>query len=89
MLIERRNQPRRPVEIPAKLTTGEGSPLRDCVVTDISELGAKLWTDAAQDAPDDFTIAFAPRGPYRRCHVVWRTDGQMGVLFASDSPSHS
>jgi PilZ domain len=88
MHTENRKHPRRQIEIPVKVIAGGGSPLRDCVLTDISEIGAKLRIDSPEDTPDDFTIAFAPRGPFRRCHVVWRTAAQLGVMFQNPTSSH-
>lgn len=79
MLVEKRNYPRRQVHIPAKVTFAPDAPPRDCVVLDISEMGARLGLDGAQDAPEEFTIVLSPSGrPYRRCRVVWRTEAEMG-----------
>jgi hypothetical protein len=87
MIGDRRLHARRIVHIPAKLMAGTESPLRDCVLVDISEYGARLEIEAAQDTPDNFTILLAPgHGPFRQCHVVWRGDGQLGVAF---DKSHS
>jgi hypothetical protein len=69
------------VELPAKVIAEGGSPLCDCIMLDISDSGAKLRIDDPERLPEDFTIALAPRGPYRRCHIVWRTDSQVGVEF--------
>jgi hypothetical protein len=84
MHVENRKQIRRPLEIPAKLSADGGAPPRDCVVIDISDYGARLRIDTPQDTPNDFTIVLAPRGPFRRCHVVWRAAGHVGVIFHRD-----
>lgn len=90
MRYDKRVNLRRGVHIPAKLIASRDAPLRDCVVLDISELGARLGLDDAQDTPEEFTVLLAPQGrPYRRCRVVWRTDNQMGVIFDKDISSHT
>jgi hypothetical protein len=53
---------------------GDAAPL-SCIISDISVGGAKL-TVGAQEVPDEFTIVFR-----RRCRVVRRSDGQIGVQF--------
>jgi hypothetical protein len=81
---------RRPIQIPAKMATNSGAPLRDCIVLDISEDGARLGIEAAQAPPDEFTIVFAPGGcPYRRCRVLWRSETQLGVRFDKKYTSHT
>jgi hypothetical protein len=84
-----RVQVRRPLHIQAKVMAGN-APLRDCVVVDMSETGAKLLIAAPQEAPEEFTVVFTPCGaPYRRCRVVWRSDTQMGVVFDNAKTSHT
>ncbi len=59
-----------------------GEPLRECVVWDESESGARLIVDAPETVPDTFhiymTLDFSSR---RRCRVVWRASKQVGVEF--------
>jgi hypothetical protein len=63
---------------------------RNCVVIDISETGARVGVDAAQDIPDQFTILFATGDrPFRRCYVIWRKDAQLGVRFDPTITSHT
>ena len=47
-----------------------------CVIWDISETGAKLTIGGHHQVPDEFTLTFR-----RRCKVVRRDDGQVGVEF--------
>jgi PilZ domain len=82
MLSEKRQHVRVGVNIAAKMSTGPGSPLRDCTVTNISTRGAKLAIDSPEDVPERITILLSPRGvPYRKCRVVWRSEGHVGVEF--------
>jgi hypothetical protein len=52
--------------------------LLNCVICDISALGAKLTIRDVDRFPDEFTLLFR-----RRCRVVHRFDGQIGVQFVS------
>ncbi len=47
----------------------------NCIICDISATGAKL-TVGAHEVPDEFMLVFR-----RRCRVIRRTDGQVGVRF--------
>jgi hypothetical protein len=77
-----RRKLRRRVEIKAKLCQNRESPLRDCTVIDISDIGARLAVDSLYEIPQEFTLLLAPRGgPTRRCRLVWRSGGQAGVIF--------
>jgi hypothetical protein len=90
MRFDNRRHIRRPIQIPAKITTESGATLHDCVVLDISEDGARLGIEAAQVAPDEFKIVFTPGGcPYRGCRVLWRSETQLGVLFDKKCSSHT
>jgi len=82
MAIDNRRHQRRTVNIAAKLAATPDGPLRDCVVIDISEGGARLEIDPGEDAPQEFIIVFGPSGhPCRQCRVVWRANKQVGVAF--------
>jgi hypothetical protein len=47
----------------------------NCIICDISGTGAKL-TVGNHEVPDEFMLVFR-----RRCRVIRRTDGQVGVRF--------
>jgi hypothetical protein len=49
---------------------------------------AKLAIEEPAELPQDFTLALSTRGnPTRRCHVVWTTDGEIGVRFERQAAS--
>jgi hypothetical protein len=54
---------------------GALSPL-SCIIWDISDSGARLTVADDQQAPDEFTLLLR-----RRCRVVRRYDGRVGVVF--------
>jgi hypothetical protein len=57
---------------------------RPCILSDLSEGGARLSGVRANTIPDEFRLR-TPLGDRRTCHVVWRTDNELGVSFADDN----
>jgi hypothetical protein len=85
MFAEQRKAVRRPVHLPAKIDAGQGSPMRDCTLVDISDLGARLAINHAENVPDVFAIFLSPFArPFRKCRLVWRKDEHVGVEFNAD-----
>ncbi|MGI8524882.1 MAG: PilZ domain-containing protein [Pseudolabrys sp.] len=57
---------------------------RECALSDISETGARIEAENADQLPDQFTLLLSKRGtPTRQCRVVWREANQIGVEFES------
>jgi hypothetical protein len=52
---------------------------RECVITDLSENGARLFSEDAT-VPDQFDLTIADNLA-RRCRVIWRLGGEIGVEF--------
>jgi hypothetical protein len=75
-LGDRRRAFRHPVHQFASIDLGDGLPLRSCMIADISESGARITAGVNSDVPDEFTLLL-----HRRCRVVRRVDGQIGVQF--------
>ncbi|MGX7708189.1 PilZ domain-containing protein [Methylobacterium sp. Gmos1] len=57
------------------------SPAVDCRVSNITAAGAVLTMPAGLAVPDAFTLAIAGEFVMRRCRVVWRRRGRVGVAF--------
>jgi hypothetical protein len=53
----------------------------ECVVRDISEIGACLKVRILIDIPDTFNLLMASEQTPRPCRIVWRNERQMGVKF--------
>ena len=53
---------------------------RPCILSDLSDGGARLSGVRANTIPDEFRLR-TPLGGRRTCHVVWRTDNELGVRF--------
>ncbi len=81
MFLERRRLQRRAINRVAQFHS-EISPIpRAVMVTDISEGGARLYSDI--DMPPQFTLSVSGEGLNlrRQCRVVWRLGGELGVEF--------
>jgi hypothetical protein len=53
-----------------------------CVVSDISDTGARIDVQDSNAIPDQFVLLLSSNGAARRfCRVVWRKPTQMGVKF--------
>ena len=76
---ERRRARRTPVYKCAKISVN-GS-LRDCVVRDISSLGARLALVSTAYIPDQISLTFDAARTLRTCRVAWRSATEIGVEF--------
>jgi hypothetical protein len=54
-----------------------------CSVADISATGARVLVDQTAAVPDSFILKL--KGRARRCSVVWRGTGQVGLAFKDDA----
>jgi len=83
MRVENRKLRRIPLQLPVTIDDGQGGPLHNCTMIDVSDKGARLNIDTPEIIPDEFVVWMSPRGyPRRHCRVVWRTDNAIGVTFA-------
>jgi hypothetical protein len=82
VFAERRKMPRRIINRVAQFHCDDGSLPRSCMITDISDSGARLYSDV--EMPDRFTLALSGEGVNTRrdCRVVWRLGGELGVEFS-------
>ena len=83
MFAERRKHKRQAVKRIAKIAIDSGALPRDCTITDISDSGARLFTEA-YDIPSSFQLLISGEAPIRQaCRVVWRLGGEVGVTFVT------
>src|SRR5215831_380161 len=55
----------------------------DCFVTDVSESGARIQVNDADNVPDCFALLLSNNGaPRRFCRAIWRKPHEIGVKFA-------
>ena len=81
MYRDKRRSQRRPIRYTATLAFGPGD-ARACVVSNISDTGARINMENAESAPEQFVLFLSHNGAARRiCKVVWRKPHQVGVRF--------
>ena len=76
---DRRRNFRRSARDYASIDLGNGAVPRGCMIADISDCGARLAVPRCDDLPDEFTLLVP-----RRCRIVRRMIGQIGVQFIDD-----
>jgi len=81
MSDERRQHRRYTINRIAKFQADAGTLPRDCMITDMSKQGARLFANGAE-VPDQFDLLISgDKGIRRGCQVVWRLGGEIGVAF--------
>jgi hypothetical protein len=53
----------------------------DCMVRNMSNVGAALQVSSPMGIPEIFTLVFQTAGLRLPCHVVWRKERWIGVAF--------
>jgi hypothetical protein len=89
MAFRMRKDNRNRVDRTAWISVGEGRPLRNCTLIDISDSGAKLaLEEEVADIPVIFSLWLSRLGhPRYSCRVVWSHQNKIGVQFSSDDVS--
>jgi len=65
----------------AHIVTNEGYSTYGCTVRNLSEAGARLKLASVVGIPDQFELQMDD-GHAFACHIVWRTEFEIGVAFA-------
>jgi hypothetical protein len=79
---ERRRIPRTRIFAIAKAIGRHPIRPHNCVVRNISSLGARLEFATTTAIPSIFELTFDAGRTLRVCHVVWRTMTEIGVEFS-------
>jgi hypothetical protein len=53
----------------------------DCIIRNMSDIGAALEVDRPVGIPDEFTLLIKPEFVKRNCQVAWRSTDRIGVQF--------
>jgi hypothetical protein len=83
MKTDRRKSPRRAISRRAKIEFAGGLPSRDCLVTDISDGGVRIFVEGG-NVPDRFVLWFSDGDDSERpraCSVIWRLGPEVGAQF--------
>ncbi len=82
---ELRKHRRQPLHYPAVIYLGRGEPPRKCMLSDVSNGGARITLGAPSELPDEFVLVLSGRGHTRRnCRVAWREGTILGVEFVRE-----
>jgi hypothetical protein len=82
MSADKRKAPRKFLKYPARIESGDGTVLGECLLADISQSGARLKIKSEGTLPNRFTLLLgSPSGARRQCRVVWRRGDEIGVEF--------
>jgi hypothetical protein len=80
---ELRRKTRRQFEYSAEIATDGKTPVRACMICDISQTGARLVLDSDDELPEHFVLLLSRNGSARRrCRLIWRKGAMAGVEFA-------
>jgi hypothetical protein len=66
-----------------KIVTADSMGTIDCMVCDLTNLGAGLRISLGDSVPDSFELIFDSRLFSRTCQVRWRNNDRLGVEFSS------
>jgi PilZ domain-containing protein len=78
---ERRKNFRVEWNSPAMIYNHNGRAARPCVVSNLSNGGAKIVGVRPETIPDEFLLRVSPHSRARRCRVLWRSRDALGVEF--------
>jgi hypothetical protein len=77
---DRRRAPRSRTFKSGMISIADGS--IDCLVRNVSKIGACLEVKGTATLPDDFKLVIKPDNLFRTCKVIWRDQHRIGVLFS-------
>ena len=81
MQSDKRKAPRKPLRYSAWIAI-EGENRQGCVLSDVSDTGARIEVEQPNKLPDEFVLLLAAsNAPRRHCKVIWRDDTHVGVQF--------
>jgi hypothetical protein len=82
---EKRTSVRRHLYHLTKMKTGSGIPLRDCLILDISDRGARIYIGGL-NVPDRFNLLLGEDVVSEYSYeVIWRRDREIGAKLVSPS----
>ena len=80
-MSERRISPRQRSFLKGRIVFNGGQSSLDCLIRDMSSMGARLELSGSVTLPDRFDLYLPHRDETWRAHLQWRRGGQIGVAF--------
>ncbi len=80
---EKRTSRRKHLQFPARILSEHSNDPVPCLLTDISETGARVSLQSADKLPETetVTLVLSTQGVKRRCRIAWREGSDMGMEF--------
>jgi hypothetical protein len=80
--VEQRRSARHSTRCPAWIEFDDHTPPKSCILVDVSEGGARIEVASPNELPEEFSLILVEDvANARRCHIIWRADGQIGVSY--------
>jgi hypothetical protein len=80
-MLERRSIRRTRVLKNATIILNDRSSFFDCIVRNLTIVGASLLVQSSVGIPESFVLSFDFRRSTRQCRVLWRVENELGVQF--------
>jgi hypothetical protein len=81
---EKRKNLRQPIQRHVWIDLGNGAPLIECALGNMSDTGAKLVLPGRRQLPSQFILCLAQDGRVaRKCRIAWKEGDTIGVEFTA------
>ncbi|WP_068312429.1 PilZ domain-containing protein [Polycladidibacter hongkongensis] len=81
---ERRQSQRKRTLKEGRIVFGDNSVVYDCIVRDLSAIGAKLKMESTQGIPEEFQLFLVHTRQKVKVETRWRTANELGVEFIGE-----
>jgi hypothetical protein len=79
---DKRRASRKPIRYFGWIATAEAGVMQRCLISDVSDTGARIDVQSIDRVPDRFTLLLTRNAKMRRvCEVIWRQGTGLGVRF--------
>jgi hypothetical protein len=78
---EPKSMPRGRTFLAGKIISNYGQSSIDCIVRQISDVGAVIEVESALGIPEHFHLLIPGEGPPQPCKRAWQSDKQVGLVF--------
>lgn len=84
--LEKQREPRTRTLKTARIVFNGGGSVIDCIVRNLSSVGALLVLPSVFGVPETFELLIDSDGSLRSARTIWKGHGQMGVAFGKALP---
>jgi hypothetical protein len=80
-MSELKSMPRGPTFLAGKIISNYGQSSIDCIVRQMSDVGAVIEVESALGIPEHFHLRIPGEGQPQPCKRAWQSDKQVGLVF--------